>query len=52
MFLEKDIPWQDLAFPTVKQTLEWYFADRAAGRLDHRDSITVHTRDVLRSEKI
>ena len=28
MFLEKDIPWQDLAFPTVKQTLEWYFADR------------------------
>ncbi|MBT8519560.1 NUDIX hydrolase [Polynucleobacter paneuropaeus] len=52
MFLEKDIPWQDLAFPTVKQTLEWYFADRAAGRLDHLNPITVHTRDVLRSEKI
>jgi len=52
LFLEKDIPWQDLAFPTVKQTLEWYFADRAAGRLTNLDAITVHCRDVVRSEKI
>jgi len=52
LFLEKDIPWQDLAFPTVKQTLEWYFADRAAGRLANLDAITVHCRDVVRSEKI
>jgi len=52
LFLEKDIPWQDLAFPTVKQTLEWYFADRAAGRLANLDAITVHCRDVVPSEKI
>jgi ADP-ribose pyrophosphatase YjhB (NUDIX family) len=52
LFREQDIPWQDLAFPTVKQTLEWYFADRAAGRLSNLETITVHTRDILRSEKI
>ena len=52
LFLEKDIPWQELAFPTVKQTLEWYFADRAAGRLNQLDATMVHTRDIARGEKI
>lgn len=52
LFLEKDIPWQELAFPTVKQTLEWYFADRAAGRLNQLDAMMVHTRDIARGEKI
>ena len=52
LFREHEIPWQDLAFPTVKQTLEWYFADRASGRLSNLETITVRTRDILRSEKI
>lgn len=28
LFAEDDIPWQDLAFGSVKQTLEHYFLDR------------------------
>lgn len=41
LFLEKDIPWDDLAFPTVAHTLRWYFEDRAAGRFE------LHTHDIL-----
>ncbi|MFT5642495.1 MAG: ADP-ribose pyrophosphatase YjhB (NUDIX family) [Janthinobacterium sp.] len=29
MFSERDIPWDDLAFPTIRKTLELFFADRA-----------------------
>ncbi len=29
LFHERDIPWSELAFPTVGRTLECYFADRA-----------------------
>lgn len=29
---EADIPWKQLAFPTIYLTLQYYFADRAAGR--------------------
>ncbi len=28
LFAEKDIPWEDIAFPTVKETLKFYFSDR------------------------
>ena len=31
LFSEADIPWDDLAFRTVKETLRSYFADRAQG---------------------
>ena len=31
LFAEKDIPWSDLAFKTVKVTLECYFADQRNG---------------------
>jgi ADP-ribose pyrophosphatase YjhB (NUDIX family) len=30
LFDESEIPWDDLAFRTVAQTLRWYFEDRAA----------------------
>jgi hypothetical protein len=50
LFDEQDIPWNELAFPTVKQTLEWFFADRASGALN--SEFHVRSRDVLRSEKI
>ena len=30
LFDEQDIPWSELAFPTIGRTLECYFADRAA----------------------
>lgn len=32
LFTEAEIPWQDLAFRTVKTTLEHYFADRRRGQ--------------------
>jgi ADP-ribose pyrophosphatase YjhB (NUDIX family) len=31
LFSEAEIPWDELAFHTVKQTLKMYFQDRAAG---------------------
>ena len=31
LFAEEDIPWDEIAFRTVKETLERYFADRRAG---------------------
>jgi len=27
LFSEQDIPWEDIAFRTVKQTLQCFFAD-------------------------
>lgn len=32
LFLEADIPWEEIAFRTVRETLQHYFADRRAGR--------------------
>ncbi|MFZ4378259.1 MAG: NUDIX hydrolase [Polynucleobacter sp.] len=52
LFHEHEIPWDELAFPTVKQTLEWFFADRAAGLFDEGKEFHVRSRDVLLSEKI
>ncbi|WP_186107647.1 NUDIX hydrolase [Burkholderia gladioli] len=43
LFDEAEIPWDDIAFPTVSQTLRLFFADRAAG------SFGVHTGDIFRS---
>jgi ADP-ribose pyrophosphatase YjhB (NUDIX family) len=52
LFCEQDIPWHEIAFPTVKQTLEWFFADRAAGVFDTESQFSVRSRDILPSEKI
>lgn len=38
---EQDIPWQQLAFPTVYRTLELYCADRARGQYTlHDEAVT------------
>lgn len=34
LFAEDEIPWDEIAFRTVKETLEHYFADRRKGRFD------------------
>ena len=34
LFAEADIPWDEIAFRTVKTTMERYFADRKAGVID------------------
>ena len=31
LFTEDQIPWNELAFRTVSQTLRWFFEDRRAG---------------------
>jgi hypothetical protein len=31
MFSESEIPWDDLAFRTVQETLKHYFADKKSG---------------------
>jgi ADP-ribose pyrophosphatase YjhB (NUDIX family) len=46
LFEEVDIPWDQLAFPTVSASLRCYFADRAAGRFIQRMAdITENTDD-------
>ena len=35
LFAPGDIPWSDIAFPSVEFALQRYLADRAAGREDH-----------------
>jgi ADP-ribose pyrophosphatase YjhB (NUDIX family) len=40
LFQEADIPWDEIAFRTVKETLEHYFADRRAG------AFGIHTLDI------
>ncbi len=34
LFSEQEIPWNELAFPVVKETLNRYFHDRRAGQLE------------------
>jgi ADP-ribose pyrophosphatase YjhB (NUDIX family) len=44
MFKEADIPWDDLAFPTIRTTLECFFADRA--RMREGGGYGFHTQDI------
>jgi ADP-ribose pyrophosphatase YjhB (NUDIX family) len=40
LFTEAEIPWEEIAFRTVSQTLKYYFADRRAGTYGvHHESI-------------
>lgn len=36
LFTEEEIPWDDLAFETVRTTLRWYFSDRREGNFGLR----------------
>lgn len=47
MFREADIPWDDLAFPTTRTTLELFFADRARMR-EGAAGYGFHTLDINR----
>ncbi|WJF88924.1 NUDIX hydrolase [Paraburkholderia bonniea] len=42
-FNEHNLPWDELAFPTVSQTLRHFFSDRAAGHY------ALHTGDIFRT---
>ena len=43
LFDEAEVPWDLLAFPTVKNTLRWYFEDRQKGALPKFSSAATGT---------
>jgi ADP-ribose pyrophosphatase YjhB (NUDIX family) len=45
LFSESEIPWSEIAFPTVSMTLKFFFADLARGD----GSFGFHTHDVLKN---
>lgn len=49
MFSERDIPWDELAFPTIRKTLELFFADRVKMREGgHQVGYGFHSHDIVR----
>jgi ADP-ribose pyrophosphatase YjhB (NUDIX family) len=49
LFDEQDIPWDELAFPVMRKTLELFFDDRRAGRFRmHSGEITYPSGDRTR----
>lgn len=46
LFSEEEIPWQDIAFPTVSHTLRAFFSDHARLRATG-GSYALHTRDIF-----
>jgi ADP-ribose pyrophosphatase YjhB (NUDIX family) len=48
LFSEAEIPWDDLAFPTIRATLELFFADRARMR-EHGGDYGFHDHDIHRA---
>ena len=46
LFTESEIPWQDLAFATIRQTLQFYFEDRRNGRY------SLHTGDIIKEGNV
>lgn len=47
LFSEAEIPWDDLAFPTIRTTLELFFADRV--KIREGGSYGFHTLDINRT---
>jgi len=43
LFTEQEIPWQQLAFQVIRETLQLYFKDRAAG------GYSTHSGEILRT---
>ena len=46
MFSEREIPWDDLAFPTIRKTLELFFADRV--KIREGGNYGFHSIDITR----
>jgi ADP-ribose pyrophosphatase YjhB (NUDIX family) len=46
LFSEREIPWDELAFPTIRKTLELFFADRVIMR--EGGSYGFHSLDIVR----
>jgi len=50
LFAERDIPWSDLAFGTVRQTLEFFFEDRPRGLFPLRSGTIIPGENGFRFE--
>ena len=50
LFSEPEIPWDDIAFPTVSKTLQLFFVDLAAGQKP--TSFGFHCLDIRKSMKV
>ena len=50
MFTEHDIPWDELAFPTIRTTLELFFADRV--KMREGGHYGFHSRDIVRPMRL
>jgi ADP-ribose pyrophosphatase YjhB (NUDIX family) len=50
MFDEQDIPWDELAFPTIRTTLELFFADRV--KMREGGIYGFHSRDIVRPMRV
>lgn len=48
MFTEAQIPWDDIAFPTVSHTLKFFFSDLKRIQRDG-GTFSLHTQDIVRS---
>jgi ADP-ribose pyrophosphatase YjhB (NUDIX family) len=46
LFAEDEIPWDDLAFPTIRTTLELFFADRV--KMREGGTYGFHSQDIVR----
>lgn len=51
LFAEHEIPWDDLAFPTIRTTLELFFADAVQVRASG-GRFNFHTQDISRPMRI
>lgn len=47
LFTEKEVPWEDIAFPTVTYTLRAFFADLARVSVEG-GSFSLHTHDIFK----
>ena len=47
LFSESEIPWDDIAFPTVAYTLKFFFADLTRIK-NEGGTYALHTRDILK----
>jgi len=50
LFAESEIPWDELAFPTIRKTLELFFADCV--KLPDGEGFGFHTHDIVRPMRI
>jgi len=48
LLLEEDIPWDDIAFTVIQETLLHYFRDRAAGRFEFQSLELAKPPDIIR----